>query len=117
MVENDKDIFLEEIDKELKVLNRRLKEVMSEADTLLSEHFGQDDQGETPDNVQKEKENTQKNKTGFSSVAQAVTTISSTPQISAPSTTNVISGRGKPDGIDMKDSVLLKLIQGEDISF
>jgi hypothetical protein len=38
MPENGQDKFLEEIDSELRSLNKRLKNVMSEADALLMEH-------------------------------------------------------------------------------
>ena len=54
-----KDVFLEEIDNELRTLNKRLRNVMSEANALLAEHFGDtEENGENPSEGEKPREDT-----------------------------------------------------------
>ena len=48
----ERDEFLDEIDRELATLNKRLKSVLSEADALLAQHLGKETAQEPQDGIE-----------------------------------------------------------------
>jgi hypothetical protein len=48
MEENGKDVLIEEIDKELRTIDAKLKKVISKTDALLKEASNQTEEGQDP---------------------------------------------------------------------